>query len=74
MFLRLHDGSLVSMSSISRVQISGEWAGAAYSTEVAAPTRFDVQVYDGNWHVLAVFPSQQEAEAYMLQLFKPVNG
>lgn len=75
MFLKLHDGSLISINSIQRVSVSPELMGMPYDMgQVESPSKYDLQVYDGQWHVVAIFDSQEEAEKHMLELFKPVNG
>lgn len=75
MFLKLHDGSLISMDSITRVSVSDQLMGIPYDMgQVETPTKFDLQVYDGQWHVLEVYGSRDAAEAKMLELFKPLNA
>lgn len=42
--------------------------------QVETPTKFDLQVLDGQWHVLDVYGSREAAETKMLEQFKPVNA
>ena len=75
MFLKLHDGSLISLQSITRVSVNDQLMGMPYDMgQVETPTKFDLQVFDGQWHVLDVYNSREAAEAKMLELFNPMNA
>lgn len=75
MFLKFYDGSLISLQSITRVSVNDQLMGLPYDMgQVETPTKFDLQVYDGQWHILDIYSSREAAEAKMPELFKPVNA